>query len=90
MAAIEAAIATSAAEKRGGKKGGYDGTWAKIKFDRQIVAICKVRGVTRIYSNDVDVVKFGALENIPVTAIWDLPDPPPKQREMFNQGEDEV
>jgi hypothetical protein len=88
VAAVEAAVATSEAKKRGGKKGGSDSTWAKVKFDRQIVAICKVRGVTSIYSNDVDVFKFGRGENIPVRAVWDLPDPPPKQREMF-AGEDD-
>ena len=88
VAAVEAAIATSDAKKRGGKKGGSDSSWAKVKFDRQIVAICKVRSVTSIYSNDQDVLRFGKAENIPVVAVWDLPDPPPKQAEMFaSQGE---
>jgi hypothetical protein len=49
-AAIEAAIAAAAAKQRGDKKGGSKETWAKIKFDRQIVAIAKVKGATAIYS----------------------------------------
>lgn len=82
VAAVEAAIATAAAKKRGGKKGGSDSAWAKVKFDRQIVAICKVRGASSIYSNDSDVFRFAQAENISVLAVWDLPDPPPEQTEM--------
>src|SRR5580704_2921259 len=33
MAAVEAAIATSDAKRRGGKKSGSTSTWAKVKFD---------------------------------------------------------
>ncbi len=87
MAAIEAAIAASDAKKRGGKKGGSDSTWAKVKFDRQIIAIAKVRGVETIYSNDEDVRKFAEREGIKVMALWDLPEPPPKQEEMFDETE---
>lgn len=79
MAAVEAAIATIHAKQRGGKKGGSDSTWAKIKFDRQIVAIAKVKKVTAIYSNDTDVHTMARLENIPVYGVWDLPDPPAEQ-----------
>ncbi len=89
MAAVEAAVATADAKKRGNKRGGSSGTWAKIKFDRQIVAIAKVRGVTAIYSNDEDIRRWGEKENIKVVSVWDLPDPPPKQTEMFEGGERE-
>jgi hypothetical protein len=78
-AAVEAAITTSNAIGSGKKRGKSLATWAKVKFDRQIVAIAKIRGATAIYSNDDDVHKMGALQGIPVIAVWDLPDPPPKQ-----------
>jgi predicted nucleic acid-binding protein len=87
MAAVEAAIATSNAKKLGGKKGGSISAWSKIKFDRQIIAIAKVRGVDTIYSNDDDIRKFGASENIKVTPVWDLPNPPAKQADMFEEAQ---
>jgi predicted nucleic acid-binding protein len=88
VAAVEAAIATADAKKRGGgKKGSSTSTWAKIKFDRQIIAIAKVRGITTIYSNDEDIRKAGEREQIKVIAAWDLPEPPPEQAEMFEQPE---
>jgi hypothetical protein len=54
-------------------------TWAKVKFDRQIVAIAKTKGVTAIYSNDSDIHRICKQENIPCFGVWDLPDPPAKQ-----------
>lgn len=87
VAAVEAAIAAHAAKVRGNKKGGSSSTWAKVKFDRQIVAIAKVRGVSVIYSNDEDIRKAAARENMKVVSVWDLPDPPPKQTEMFSGEE---
>src|SRR5688572_2086922 len=50
-AAIEVAAMTRVAleEKRG--KGDDQATWAKVKYDRQIVAIAKVVGATAIYSD---------------------------------------
>jgi hypothetical protein len=39
LAAIEAAAMTRAAIDSGDKRGGVDAAWAKVKFDRQIVAI---------------------------------------------------
>jgi len=87
VAAVEAAVAAYEAKQRGGKKAGSTSTWAKIKFDRQIIAIAKVRGVNAIYSNDEDIRKAAARENIKVVSVWDLPDPPPKQTKMFDEGE---
>lgn len=81
-AAIEAAIQTADAKRRGDKKGGTGGSWAKVKFDRQIVAIAKVRGVDIIYSDDEDVSKFAKLVNIRVIGVRDLPEPPPKQETL--------
>ena len=36
----------------GNKKDGSGEPWAKIKYDRQIVAIAKVIGASAIYSDD--------------------------------------
>jgi predicted nucleic acid-binding protein len=57
-AAVEAAARHREAIGAGDKKEGAP-SWAKVKFDRQIVAIAKVEGATRIYSEDADVVRLG-------------------------------
>lgn len=87
VAAVEAAIAAYEAKQRGGKKAGSTSTWAKIKFDRQIVAIAKVRGVNTIYSNDEEIRKAAIREKMNVISVWELPDPPPKQTKMFEEQE---
>jgi hypothetical protein len=92
-AAIEAAIMTINAMGGGRKRVKSQATWAKVKFDRQILAIAKVTGISTIYSNDSDIHNMGRLEGIQVIGVWDLPDPPPKQtkiewkEESAGQGE---
>jgi hypothetical protein len=76
LAAVESAIITRAALDQGDKRGGLSATWAKVKFDRQIVAIAKVAKATMIYSDDDDVRALAAVENIPVTSLAELPIPP--------------
>ena len=51
-------------------------TWAKLKYDRQIVAIAKVCGASEIYSDDEDIEKLGKRAGIPVTSVAQLPLPP--------------
>ena len=75
-AAIEAAAAYQMALQSGGKRGGSQSPWQKIKVDRQIVAIAKVEGVHTIYSDDSDVETFAARESIQVIGIGELPLPP--------------
>lgn len=84
MAAVEAAIATAKARQSGDKKGGADIPWHQVKFDRQIVAIAKVRGATILYSNDEHVRRLAEQEDMKVVRAWELPDPPPEQTYMFN------
>jgi hypothetical protein len=55
-------------------------TYAKLKYDRQIVAIAKVCGASEIYSEDDGVERAAALVNIPVVRVRDLPLPPVKPR----------
>jgi predicted nucleic acid-binding protein len=50
-------------------------TAAKIKFDRQIVAIAKVNNVTAIYSDDGDLIAFAAIAGIKGVRTADLPVP---------------
>ena len=52
-------------------------TWAKVKFDIQIVAIAKAEGVTTIYSDDGDIENFAKRYGIRVIRICDLALPPP-------------
>jgi predicted nucleic acid-binding protein len=58
-AAIEVSLQIREAMGSGNKKAGSVSTWAKVKFDRQIVAIAKVEGVTTIYSDDKDLTNRG-------------------------------
>jgi len=76
-AAAEVAMMIRADLKQLGKKRGRQmrATWAKVKFDRQIVAIAKVNGVTTLYSDDVGVRSFAEDSRLPTLGIADLPLP---------------
>jgi hypothetical protein len=54
-AAVEVAFMTEQAIKRGDKRNGLQAAWAKVKYDRQIVAIAKVQNASMIYSDDGDM-----------------------------------
>lgn len=71
-AALELAIMTDSALTRSDKKDGLTGSWAKVKFDRQIVAIAKVERVSCIYSEDADVRSIGKRENVSVLGVSDI------------------
>lgn len=82
-AAIEVAAMTRDTLNRGRKRGQSTATWAKVKYDRQIVAIAKVCGATTIYSDDRDVRALAKTVKIEVVGLADLPLPPEKaQMEM--------
>jgi predicted nucleic acid-binding protein len=74
-AAIEVALRTKLAIKKGNKRDGIRREWDKIKYDRQIVAIAHVEGASIIYSTDEDVHKHGEAWGIRVLNISDLPIP---------------
>jgi len=57
------------------KKEKWD-TWAKVKFDIQIVSIAKAEGCVAIYSDDRDIEKLASRLKIRVLRICDLPLPP--------------
>jgi predicted nucleic acid-binding protein len=78
-AAVElAALHLSIRASGGGRRGGQAATYAKITFDRQIVAIARVNSVNTIYSDDDGVKKFAERYEIQVVQSWELPLPPEK------------
>ncbi len=76
--AIELALLADTVRKHSGgkKKGDAGGTWAKVKFDWQIVSISKVQNVSTIYSEDPDIKKLAAFVGITVKGVADLLLPP--------------
>jgi predicted nucleic acid-binding protein len=79
VAAIELAAMEVEDRLKRGKRAGSTSPWAKLRFDRQIVAIAKTNGATRMYSDDEDVMKFAARIGIKVIPTWELPLPAAKQ-----------
>lgn len=77
-AAVEVATMSREALAKGRKKEDSAGTYAKVKYDRQIVAIAKVQGATTIYSDDSDIRTLGSRAKINVVSLADLPLPPQK------------
>ena len=75
IAAIELAEMTKLAIKNGDKRGGSDESWAKIKFDRQIIAIAKVAGASTIYTDDKGLQNFAEKFGIKIIKLLDLPLP---------------
>jgi predicted nucleic acid-binding protein len=73
-AAVECAFLIDGA-KRHGKKSAVE-TWAKLKFDRQILAIAKVGGATTIYTNDQRLAKLALQNGMNAIAVHELPLPP--------------
>jgi predicted nucleic acid-binding protein len=81
-AAIEAADLVAAIKSRKDK---WD-TWAKVKFDIQIVSIAKAESATLIYSDDKDIENFAKRFNIRVVRICDLPLPPAEEAKAIETG----
>ena len=74
-AAVELARMNALAFASGDKRGGLSATWAKIKFDRQIVAIAKVVGVSAIYTDDENLGKTAETQGIRAITTAELPLP---------------
>lgn len=88
-AAVElAALHLDVRASGGGRRGGQEGTYAKIAFDRQIVAIAKVNGAHTIYSDDDGVKKFAERYGITVVRTWELP-VPEERHPLFRGALDE-
>lgn len=74
-AAVETAIMTREALATGDKRGGSTQPWQKVKVDRQIVAIARAYGASRIYADDLGLVAFAKMLGIDVVSSWNLPLP---------------
>lgn len=84
LAAIELAEMTRRIHGTGDKRDGQEGTWAKVKFDRQIIAIARVHGATTIYSDDGKLRSFAERCGLHVIGIADLPLPPEAAQMTFD------
>ena len=73
LCAVEVAAISKGAIASGDKRGGQSGTWAKVKYDRQIIAIAKVKNAKVIYSDDREIYKLGKKLGLEVVRIADLP-----------------
>jgi len=60
-------------------------SWAKLKFDRQIIAIAKTRRAECVYSVDQDLHDFAEQLDIKSCGLADLPLPPPRQLTLVEQ-----
>jgi predicted nucleic acid-binding protein len=85
-AAIEVATMSRDAMKKGAKRGSSAATWAKVKYDRQIVAIAKVLGATTIYSDDRDIAALAKRAKIDVISLAALPLPPQEAQMDFHDA----
>jgi len=65
-------------------------TWAKVKFDRQIVAIAKANGIQVIYTDDMALSAVAQANGMTPHHTCELPLPPQKlQQELgLNVPED--
>lgn len=82
-AAVELARMNAAALASGDKRGGLSATWNKIKFDRQIVAIAKVAGVSAVYTDDENLGKMAETQGIRAITIAELLLPPEDAQMTF-------
>ena len=74
-AALEVSFLNAVALADGDKKDGIDAPWQKIKVDRQIIAICKVKNVHTLYTDDVGLAKTATRVGIRAVGIHELPFP---------------
>ena len=88
-AAVECAVALNRDLSAGDKRGGSAATWAKVKFDHQIVAIAKANGAQQIYTEDGGVQRLAKRAGIQALGVADirLPDSE-KQVPLFDDNGD--
>jgi predicted nucleic acid-binding protein len=75
-AAVEAAQIAISERKKGSKRGDSAESWAKVKYDRQIVAVAKSLGARTIYSEDKSLRRLAEACGIEAKGIADCPTPP--------------
>lgn len=85
-AALECALMLDEALS-GGDKRAQAKTWAKAKFDWQIIAIAKVANAHTLYSEDSDLARIGARHGIKVIKTDALPLPASARQAKLNLPE---
>lgn len=84
LGAIELAIMTRNAIDGGDKKSGSTENWNKVKFDRQIMAIARVRQATALYTDDSGLRNLASSLDMQVYGIVDLDLPPETAQGFLN------
>lgn len=88
-AAIEVSrITREALGSKRAKKRADGETWAKIKYDWQIIAIAKVNSASAIYSDDEGLKKRATSAGIECIALADMPLPPANAQLDLLEGTD--
>lgn len=83
LAAVECADMLSKHGHKAPKSGAASSARSKVKFDRQIVAIAKVRRAATIYSDDSDIHQYGIDCGIKVVRTFELElDPASNQKAL--------
>ncbi|MBI5615956.1 MAG: type II toxin-antitoxin system VapC family toxin [Gammaproteobacteria bacterium] len=62
-------------------------TWAKVKYDRQIIAVAKTRGCTSIYCGDGNLAAVASKNGMKPIMTWELPLPPVNQQQELKFDE---
>ena len=75
-AAVELAAMTRDALRDRNLRPDTQATRAKLKFDRQIIAIARTQRETTIYSDDSDIAKLAKPLEMEVIPLHELPSPP--------------
>jgi hypothetical protein len=56
---------------------------AKVRFDRQVVAIAKTNAATALYTGDENQAVFARTCGVNPIMIWEIPLPPPQTAPLF-------
>jgi len=75
-AAVECAALLDGAIKTGKRRRRPEETWAKLKYDRQILAIAKVLGAATLYTTDDDLSALAERNGIHAVRVHELELPP--------------
>lgn len=83
-AAVEVAYMAQGSKNTGKKKGPSAQTYAKLKYDRQIIAIAKTNNATTIYSDDKNLKSLAETHGLKVIRLAELPLPPDDPQTTMN------
>jgi predicted nucleic acid-binding protein len=80
-ASVELSFLLDAGGMRPKKKLSATETYAKLKFDRQVIAIAKANGIKEIYTDDTGMSDAAAANGLTVHHTWELPLPPQRDQQ---------